>query len=139
MLDDLLCGDLSDFDKIKKPWGYEVVWANSSLDTGYVGKLLHISAGHRLSLQFHKEKEETIFVKSGTLYLETIGCVTGLGDLGDRFSGRKVFRLLPGSVFHIPRLFTHRFMAKETSVELIEVSTKQLEDVVRIEDDYGRQ
>jgi len=138
MLDNLFCGEISDFEKIKKPWGHEVIWANSSSDTGYVGKLLHISSGHRLSLQFHREKEETIFVKSGILYLETIGQVTDLGDLSDHFSGRKVFKLLPGSIFHIPRLFTHRFMAKEADVELIEVSTKQLDDVVRIEDDYGR-
>jgi len=138
MLNDLLCGEISDFDKIKKPWGYEVIWAKSALDTGYVGKLLSITAGHRLSLQFHKEKEETIFVKSGVLYLETIGYVTELGVLSDHFSGRKVFKLFPGSIFHIPRLFTHRFMAKEANVELIEVSTKQLDDVVRIEDDYGR-
>ena len=64
MLGDLFCGEISDFEKIKKPWGYEIIWANSASDTGYVGKLLHISSGHRLSLQFHKEKEETIFVKS---------------------------------------------------------------------------
>ena len=95
MLNDLLCGEISDFDKIKKPWGYEVIWAKSALDTGYVGKLLSITAGHRLSLQFHKEKEETIFVKSGVLYLETIGYVTELGVLRDHFSGRKVLKLFP--------------------------------------------
>jgi mannose-6-phosphate isomerase-like protein (cupin superfamily) len=138
MQDDLLYGEISDFKKIIKPWGHEVIWANSSLDTGYVGKLLHITAGHRLSLQFHREKEETIFVKSGILYLETIGHATESRDLSDHFSERKVFRLLPGNTFHIPRLFTHRFMAKETDVELIEISTKQLDDIVRIEDDYGR-
>jgi len=140
MFDDILHSGESDYEKIKKPWGSEVIWAKSSSDTGYIGKLLHINAGHRLSLQYHREKEETIFVKSGVLYIETVGEVVGEGNIDDLLqNNRQIIKLAPGDTFHISRFMSHRFMAKETSVELIEVSTKQLDDVVRIEDDYGRQ
>ena len=117
--------------KIEKPWGYELIWAKSTGDNGYVGKLLFIKAGHKLSFQYHEEKEETIFVKSGILYLVTEGFL-------DRREGRRIIELSPGQTFHIPPFYTHRFMAKESDVELIEVSTNQLEDVIRLEDDYGR-
>jgi len=118
-------------ERIEKPWGYELIWARSSADNGYIGKLLYIRAGHRLSFQYHEEKEETIFVKSGILYLETEGFV-------DDPKAKESIELHPGKTFHISPLFTHRFMAKEGDVEIIEVSTKQLEDVVRLQDDYGR-
>jgi len=118
--------------KIEKPWGYEIIWAKSCSENGYVGKILFIKAGHRLSFQYHEEKEETILVKSGILYLETEGF---LDDLDKRM---KIIKLEPGEVFHISPLYTHRFAANEGNVELIEVSTNHLEDVVRLEDDYGR-
>ena len=119
------------YEKTEKPWGYELIWARSSSDDGYIGKLLYIKMGHRLSFQYHEEKEETIFVKSGTLSLETKGFIY-------EPVAKQVIELQPGEVFHIAPLFTHRFIAKDSDVELIEVSTKQLEDVVRLQDDYGR-
>lgn len=130
---------VSDFKKIKKPWGYEVVWAKSTSSPGYIGKLLYINAGHRLSLQYHREKEETIFVKSGILHIETVGRVIDVNNITDMLKGsRKIHKLLPGDTFHVSRFMSHRFIAGESDVELIEVSTKQLDDVVRIEDDYER-
>ena len=119
--------------KIEKPWGHEIIWAKSSCENGYVGKILFIKAGHRLSFQYHEEKEETIFVKSGILYLETGG------HAAEGFDGsRRTIILREGMTFHIPPFYTHRFVAKDEDVELFEVSTKQLDDVIRIEDDYGR-
>jgi mannose-6-phosphate isomerase-like protein (cupin superfamily) len=122
---------LKSLGKIEKPWGYEAIWAKSSSKDGYIGKILFIKAGHKLSFQYHEEKEETIFVKSGILYLATEGFI-------DDRKKRKIIKLTPGETVHIPPLYTHRFMANEVNVELIEVSTKKLEDVIRLEDDYGR-
>ncbi len=107
--------------KIEKPWGYELIWA----DTGnYTGKLLHIKAGNRLSLQFHRIKEETVYVLSGLLYV-----YDGYGN---------ITKLSPGQSFHVKPLQIHRFGANESNVEIMEVSTPHLDDVVRIEDDYDR-
>lgn len=126
-------------DKIEKPWGHEIIWAKSCSETGYVGKILFIKAGHRLSLQYHEEKEETIFVKSGTLYIETVGEIGENESKADILNNdRKTIRLCEGETFHVSPFMTHRFIANECNVELIEVSTKQLDDVVRVEDDYGR-
>ena len=106
---------------IKKPWGHEIIWARTE---DYVGKLLHINAGHRLSKQYHKIKEETVYVLKGTLYnYEEDGSIT---------------KITPGNSLHINVGQIHRFGANETSVELIEVSTPYLDDVVRLEDDYSR-
>jgi mannose-6-phosphate isomerase len=107
--------------KIDKPWGYELIWAHTD---NYVGKRIHINAGKRLSKQYHAEKEESIYVISGILYVELEG-------------ERK--RLIPGDHFDVPAGAVHRFWASEISVDLIEVSTSQLDDVVRIEDDFGRE
>jgi|TARA_R110000823_G_scaffold253133_1_gene375668 mannose-6-phosphate isomerase len=107
--------------KVNKKWGHELIWAETA---NYVGKLLHINAGHRLSLQFHRVKEETVYVLSGTLYIY---------DDED-----KVIRLSPGESFHVNPLQVHRFGANESDVEIMEVSTPHLDDVVRLEDDYGR-
>jgi len=127
------------FDKIEKPWGHEIIWAESCSETGYVGKVLFIKAGHRLSLQYHEEKEETIFVKSGILYIETVGEIGKDESITDVLKNdREIIRLTEGETFHVSPFMTHRFMANECNVELIEVSTKELDDVVRIEDDYGR-
>ena len=107
--------------KIDKPWGYEIIWAQTD---NYVGKILYINAGHRLSKQYHVEKEETVYVTKGILYnYEEDGSITKI-ELG------KPFHVYPGQV--------HRFGAGEEDVELVEVSTPQIKDVVRIEDDYKR-
>ena len=106
---------------VKKPWGFELVWAETDK---YVGKILHITSGHRLSKQYHQVKEETVYVLKGTLYnYEDDGTIT------------KVF---PGESFHVNAGQIHRFGANESNVEIVEVSTPHLEDVVRLEDDYNR-
>jgi len=107
--------------RVAKPWGFEIIWAETA---SYVGKLLHINAGHRLSLQFHRVKEETVYVVSGTLYV--------YDDKGN------ITKLMPGQRFHVNPLQVHRFGANESDVEIMEVSTPHLDDVVRLEDDYQR-
>ena len=111
---------MSEIIKVVKPWGYEEIWAHTDK---YVGKLLHIRKGSRLSIQYHEIKEETIYVLEGILTLLTDK---------DRFD------LPPGSVYHIPPGSMHRFTASTEDVILIEVSTPELEDIVRVEDDHGR-
>jgi mannose-6-phosphate isomerase-like protein (cupin superfamily) len=117
--------------KIDKPWGYEKILSMSSGRGGYAYKMLYIKGGHRLSKQYHEKKEETIFVKNGIFHLEISGTIKEPKDT-------KVMRLVPGMHYHIKPGTIHRFTAKETAVELLEVSTKQLDDVVRLEDDFGR-
>lgn len=125
--------------KVLKPWGYESIWAIGGVEGGYIGKLIHINPGHRLSFQYHVEKEETVLVKSGTLYIETAGIVTpNESESLIKNRDREIYKLSEGDVFHIPRLMTHRFFSKEGEVEIIEVSSKEIFDIVRIEDDYGR-
>lgn len=112
---------------IKKPWGYEEIWANTD---SYAGKLIHIDEGHRLSLQYHNLKEETIRVMSGIL--EVVYSSSRDGKL-------KSTILEAGEYFHVHPLMVHRFCATQgTDVDLIEVSTNYLDDVERIEDDYNR-
>jgi mannose-6-phosphate isomerase-like protein (cupin superfamily) len=110
--------------RVEKPWGYELIWAQTDC---YAGKLLVVETGKRLSLQLHRVKDETIYVASGRLrlYLEN-----DEGEIVTREMG-------PGDHSHIPVGRRHRFEAIER-VEIIEVSTPELDDVVRFEDDYGR-
>jgi mannose-6-phosphate isomerase len=110
--------------KVNKPWGYEIIWAETNK---YVGKVLHIMSGKRLSLQYHEVKTETIMVKKGTLHLE-------VGQSSDNLSS---VTLNEGETFHIPTGLIHR-MSAITDVEVMEVSTPELSDVVRIADDHGR-
>ena len=110
--------------KIEKPWGYELIWAQTDK---YVGKILHINEGCSLSLQYHKIKDETVMVQSGTLTLE-------LETDGIR-SGHK---LQQGQSCHIPTGTIHRMSAFDGNVVVVEVSTPELDDVVRLEDNYGR-
>lgn len=110
--------------RVEKPWGFELIWAHTSR---YVGKLLHINAGQALSYQFHRQKEETIYVLSGTLRLH----------VSEDDSPPRVLELAPGAVFHIRTGLRHRFEATG-DVELLEASTPELDDVVRLEDRYGR-
>jgi len=107
--------------KIKKPWGYEIIWAKTD---SYVGKILHIRAGHRLSKQYHQTKEESVYVIEGVLHNY---------DKDDN-----LIKIDMGKSFHVNPNQIHRFGAGESSVTIVEVSTSHLDDVVRIEDDYGR-
>lgn len=108
---------------IEKPWGFEEIWAETSK---YVGKYLHINEGHRLSRQYHVKKEETIRVLKGVLTLE-------IGEEPDQ-----VLNLPPGEVYHVSPGTVHRFCAVSGDVVLVEVSTPELDDVVRLSDDYTR-
>lgn len=111
--------------RVEKPWGHELIWA----DTGrYAGKLLFIEAGKRLSLQRHAVKDESILVMSGRFEL----------TLEDAAGTLLVEELGPGDHRRIPAGRIHRFAALEPC-ELIEVSTPELDDVIRLEDDFGRE
>ena len=111
--------------RVDKPWGHELIWA---LTDRYCGKVIVVEAGRRLSLQRHDRKDESVLILSGRLqlHLEDDDGVVQVLDLG------------PGESRHIPPHRIHRFEAKER-VELIEVSTPELDDVERLEDDYGRE
>lgn len=110
--------------KIDKPWGHELIWAETNK---YVGKMLRIENGFCLSLQYHNVKDETIMVSSGILTLEVV-----------RADSRQVFKLKEGESYHICAGTIHRMSALDGAVDVIEVSTPELDDVVRLEDDYGR-
>lgn len=104
-----------------KPWGREIWYADQ---TQYAGKLLEVSRGKRLSLQYHERKVETLYLVSGRVVL-TYG------------SAERQYLWLPGRAVHIPANTIHRFEAAEDSV-LLEVSTPDLTDVIRLDDDYSR-
>jgi mannose-6-phosphate isomerase-like protein (cupin superfamily) len=110
--------------RVEKPWGYELVFAHTDR---YVGKLLHIEAGQALSLQYHERKDETFFVASGEIELlvEERGALVPL-------------RLGTGDSYRVSPPTRHRMTAGPQGCELFEVSTPELEDVVRLEDRYGR-
>jgi mannose-6-phosphate isomerase len=111
--------------RVDKPWGHELIWA---LTDRYCGKVIVIETGRRLSLQYHEEKDEAILVMSGRLLLHI-----------DDDDGRMTVRELgPGDAAHVAVGRRHRFEALER-VELIEVSTPELGDVIRVEDDFGRE
>ncbi len=112
--------------RVDKPWGYEIWWARTDR---YVGKLLHINTGESLSLQYHNVKDETIMVQSGLLLFET-------GSKDDPTNLQKT-EMKPGDAFHITPHTVHR-MTGITDVDIVEVSTPELDDVVRLEDRYGR-
>lgn len=110
---------------VAKPWGNERIWAWT---TRYVGKVLTIETGKRLSLQYHERKDEWILVLDGRLRL-TLADETGATHDRD---------LAPGDSAHIPVGYVHRYEAIETC-RVVEVSTPELEDVVRLQDDFGRE
>jgi mannose-6-phosphate isomerase-like protein (cupin superfamily) len=111
--------------RVEKPWGHELIWA---LSDDYCGKVLFVKAGHSLSLQFHREKDESWLIQAGRAKVE-------LGEAGRAVLAEEVvgagaaFRYRPGTV--------HRVTALEDTT-ILEVSTPHLEDVVRLEDAYGR-
>ena len=114
---------MSEVRRVEKPWGYELHWAHTDR---YVGKVLHVNKGHALSLQYHNVKDETIHLWSGRLLFEI--------DEGGTLVKREMqlgesVRVRPGTI--------HRMTAIEDS-DILEASTPELDDVVRIEDRYGR-
>ena len=111
--------------RVEKPWGHELIWAATDL---YVGKLLFVAAGHSLSLQFHREKDESWYVQSGRARVE-------LGEAGEAVLVEEVVTV--GSAFRFEPGTVHRVTALEDTT-ILEVSTPHLDDVVRLEDSYGR-
>ncbi len=111
--------------RVEKPWGHEIIWAETA---SYVGKVIHIKRGERLSLQYHRVKEETLYLSSGVMELEHYA------------EGQQPQRLVmkPGDSFHVAPGLRHRMIAVE-DCDVFEVSTPHLDDVVRLEDKYGRE
>ena len=109
--------------RIPKPWGYELIWARTDR---YVGKILHIEAGHVLSLQYHNEKDESIYVLRGEVILRL------------RQGETLIERVMKeGEACHIPPTVIHQFEAV-AHTDLLEASTPELDDIVRLKDRYGR-
>ena len=106
--------------KVAKPWGWELWFAHSRY---YVGKIIFIKKGHRLSLQSHRRKHETVFADHGTWLL---------------LIGRRKRRMKVGDIAVIPPGTIHRFCAPYGNARLLEVSTPHVTDVIRLQDDYGR-
>jgi mannose-6-phosphate isomerase-like protein (cupin superfamily) len=111
--------------RVEKPWGWELIWA---LTDRYCGKLLFVRAGHALSLQFHTEKDESWYVERGRAELE-------LAAPGEGITDSEV--VAPGAAFRFPPGTVHRLTAIEDTL-VLEVSTPEIDDVVRLEDRYGR-
>jgi len=110
--------------RVEKPWGYELHWAKTDR---YVGKLIHVNAGHALSLQYHNVKDETIYLHAGRMLFEI--------QEGESLAKRE---MRPGERVHIQPKTVHRMTAIE-DCDIFEVSTPELHDVVRLEDRYGRE
>ena len=110
--------------RVDKPWGHEIIWAETEL---YVGKLLHVKAGHALSLQYHEQKDETIHLHRGELRFWAGPSAEKL-EAVDLREGES-YRIRPG-VVHL--------MEAVTDVDILEASTPHLDDIVRLDDRYGR-
>ena len=112
--------------RVEKPWGYELIWAHTDR---YVGKILHIKAGHALSVQYHNRKDETVYLLSGEIIYRVQR--DGERDLTDvRLKVGDAFRITPGTV---------HYMEAVTDCDVLEASTPELDDVVRLKDRYGRE
>jgi mannose-6-phosphate isomerase len=109
--------------RVEKPWGYELVWARTER---YVGKILHIEPGHVLSLQYHNRKDETIHVLTGEIIFRV--------KEGETLTER---RMREGESYHITPLTVHQMEAVRAA-DLLEASTPEIDDVVRLQDRYGR-
>jgi mannose-6-phosphate isomerase len=110
--------------RVEKPWGHELIWAHTDR---YVGKVLHVKAGHTLSLQYHERKDETIHLLRGRMRFWVGPAPDALQEVP--LAAGESFRIRPGTV--------HR-MEAVTDVDILEASTPELGDVVRLEDRYGR-
>ena len=112
--------------RVEKPWGWELIWA---LTDHYAGKILFVRAGQSLSLQFHREKDEAWLIQSGRARLQ-------LGEVGNSVLNEEIVGA--GAAFRYPPGTVHRVTALEDTT-ILEVSTPQIDDVVRLEDAYGRE
>jgi mannose-6-phosphate isomerase len=111
-------------ERVEKPWGYELIWARTDR---YAGKILHVNQGERLSYQFHRVKDETIHLLRGLVDLE----------VGTEDGARRTVHMRPGESYRIPPGLRHRMTAVQ-ECDILEASTSELDDVVRLEDKYGR-
>ncbi len=111
--------------RVQKPWGHEIIWAQSDR---YVGKILHINAGHELSVQYHNRKDETVYLLSGEISYRVQSTGEVLDDV--QLKVGESFRITPGTI--------HQMVAV-TDCDVLEVSTPELDDVVRLSDKYGRE
>ncbi|MDQ8163812.1 MAG: cupin domain-containing protein [Gemmatimonadota bacterium] len=115
-----------DVRHVPKPWGHETIWAHTDR---YVGKILHITAGQALSVQYHERKDETVFLLQGEMnYWVQLPGDTELRD--QRLTTGQSFRITPGTI---------HYMEAITDCDVLEASTPELDDVVRIKDRYGRE
>jgi mannose-6-phosphate isomerase-like protein (cupin superfamily) len=116
----------SDVKRVEKPWGHETIWAHTDR---YAGKILHVKAGHALSVQYHDAKDETVYLLSGELkYWVKMDGSEELQDM--RLGVGDAFRITPGTV---------HYMEAVTDCDVLEASTPELDDVVRLNDRYGRE
>lgn len=115
-----------DVRHVPKPWGHETIWAHTDR---YVGKILHIKAGKALSVQYHERKDETVYLLRGEMkYWVQLPGDTELRD--QALSTGQSFRITPGTI---------HYMEAVTDCDVLEASTPELDDVVRIKDRYGRE
>jgi len=119
---------------VEKPWGREIWYADQS---AYAGKVLEVKQGRRLSLQYHERKTETLYLLSGKVLLTFRPIVSGETPAASLVTADDQRTWLPGQALHVPVRTIHRFEALEDSV-LLEVSTPDLTDVVRLQDDFSR-
>jgi mannose-6-phosphate isomerase-like protein (cupin superfamily) len=110
--------------RVEKPWGHELIWAHTER---YVGKVLHIKAGHALSLQYHERKDETLHLLRGEMRF----------FVGPSAADLQEITLREGDSYHVTPGTVHRMQAI-TDVDMLEASTPELDDVIRLEDRYGR-
>jgi mannose-6-phosphate isomerase-like protein (cupin superfamily) len=111
---------------VPKPWGHETIWAHTDR---YAGKILHVRAGHQLSVQYHERKDETVYLLRGEVrYWVKPDGQEGMEDV--RLQQGEAFRITPGTIHYIEAI---------TDCELLEASTPELDDVVRLKDRYGRE
>jgi mannose-6-phosphate isomerase len=110
--------------RVEKPWGYEIIWAHTDR---YVGKILHINAGHALSVQYHETKDETVYLLSGEL-IYRVWENDRPKDVGLKVG--QAFRIMPHTIHQ---------MEAVTDCDVLEASTPHLDDVVRLQDRYGRE
>ncbi len=115
-----------DVRHVAKPWGHETIWAHTDR---YVGKILHVTAGQALSVQYHERKDETVYLLQGEMkYWVQLPGDTELRD--QRLTTGQSFRITPGTIHYIEAI---------TDCDILEASTPELDDVVRIKDRYGRE
>jgi mannose-6-phosphate isomerase len=114
----------ADKSRVDKPWGYEIRWA---ITDRYLGKILHVNRGEALSLQYHERKDECLLVSNGSIDIE----------LGGADGHLEKVRMRSGDTVHLTPGTRHRITAVEDA-DIFEVSTPEIEDVIRLEDRYGR-